>query len=91
MTPRMGGRAVLFHRIEFGQCVAVGKGQYRQLPLYRRNGHLYAAVSKTVFIMIFSDGGTSRPDIYIDPKNIDLADSDFGIEKDGPRWRVFAK
>ena len=51
----------LFHLIEDHQIVLRLKGVYRQVKLYRRNGHVYAGYGSG-YVLLFRSGGTSQPD-----------------------------
>lgn len=51
----------LFHRIEEAQAVIRRKGIYRQVPLYHRNGKIYAAYQGG-YIQLLRSSSTTHPD-----------------------------
>lgn len=55
----------LFQEVEGEVAVLVSGGIYRQVPLYTRNGYLYAK-SGGGFIKLNSDGSTTQPKVRID-------------------------
>jgi hypothetical protein len=50
----------LFREVEGDTAIIVENGVYKQVPVYNRNGYLYAKVSGG-FIRLYVDGSTSKP------------------------------
>lgn len=50
----------LFQEIEGEAAVIVEGGVYKQVPVYKRNGYLYAKVGGG-FIRLYADGSTTKP------------------------------
>lgn len=51
----------LFHRIEEAQAIIRRKGVYKQVPLYHRNGKIYAGYGGG-FIQMLRSNNTTHPD-----------------------------
>jgi len=48
-----------FTFLEGDHAIIVKSGVYKQVPIARRNGHVYAAVSGG-FVQLYADGSTSQ-------------------------------
>lgn len=49
----------LFQEVEGEVAVLIENGVYRQVPVYKRNGYLYAKVSGG-FVRLYADGSTTK-------------------------------
>lgn len=54
-----------FQPIEGEAAVLVTKGVYKQVPLYRRGGHLYAKHGAG-FVRLMADGATTAPSVRLE-------------------------
>lgn len=62
----------LFKEIE-GDCAIVRiSGVYKQLPLFTRNGYLYAAIGSNGYVRLKSDGTTSKPNMSLEHLETEL-------------------
>lgn len=50
----------LFQEIEGEAAVIIEGGVYKQVPIFKRNGYLYAK-SGAGFIRLYADGSTTKP------------------------------
>ena len=55
----------LFMEVEGEVAILIEKGVYKQVPLYMRNGYLYAK-SGGGFVRLNSDGSTTKPSCRLD-------------------------
>lgn len=65
----------MFKHLEDDEAVVVENGVYRPVPLYERNGGLYAGI-KGGFVRIKANGATSHPGVRLDV-----------LYRDGPLWQ----
>lgn len=54
-----------FQEVEGDAAILVDNGVYRQVPLYKRDGYLYAKHAGG-FVRLMADGSTSRPKLRLE-------------------------
>jgi hypothetical protein len=55
----------LFARIDEAQVIVRSRGVFKQVPLYHRDGHVYAGV-KGGFVRLMQHGSSTVPDLLWD-------------------------
>lgn len=55
----------LFQEVEGETAILVNNGVYQQVPVYKRNGFLYAKIGGG-FVRLYADGSTTKPKVRID-------------------------
>jgi len=55
----------LFKLKDGDQAIISSNGVQKQVNLYERNGYLFAGLSNNSFIMLKSDGSTSKPNTFL--------------------------
>lgn len=62
----------LFQEIEGEAAVLVEGGVYKQVPLFKRNGYLYAKLGSG-FVKLYADGSTTKPKCRLETLTWDMA------------------
>lgn len=62
----------LFQELEGDVAILVSNGVYKQVPLYKRDGYLFAK-SGGGFVRLHADGATSQASVRIDTLSIEGA------------------
>lgn len=56
----------LFSIIEGDTAIVRNAGVFKQVPIYARDGYLYAGISSNAFVRLYCDGSTSKANLRLD-------------------------